>query len=145
VSDEGRVASGEVPLRRPVRGYRDLLVWQRAMDLLVAVYGLTRQLPRTEAFGLTGQLQRAVVSIPGNIAEGQGRLHRGDFVHHLSIARGSLLEVETYLVAIVRLGFLPSREVDPVIAACEEVSRLLAGLLKSLGELRLHRRGRDNR
>ena len=78
-------------------------------------------------------------------ADVQGRLHRGDFVHHLSIARGSLLEVETYLMAVVRLGLLPSRKVDPVIAACEEVSRLLAGLLKSLGELHLHRRGHKDR
>ncbi len=70
--------------------YRDLVVWQKSMDLVVEVYELSRSFPRAEAFGLTAQLRSAVVSIPSNISEGQGRLHRGDFRHHLSIARGSL-------------------------------------------------------
>ena len=128
-----------------VQTYRDLIAWQKAMELAVAIYRATSTFPKSEVYGLTQQIRRAAVSVPSNIAEGQGRLHRGDFVHHLSIARGSLLEVETYLVAVVRLGYLPPSKVDPVIAACEEVSRLLAGLLKSLGELHLHRRGRKNR
>jgi len=134
--DEGRPE--RLAARRPIRSYRDLLAWQKAMDLLELVYRLTLRLPSREAFGLAGQLRRAVVSVPGNIAEGHGRLHRGDFVRHLAIARGSLLEVETYLLALVWIGYVPEVDAEPALATCDEVSRLIAGLLKSLGELRFH-------
>ena len=71
-----------------IRHYRDLEVWQKAMDLVEQVYRLAKALPPEERYGLTSQIQRAAVSIPANIAEGHGRLHRGDYVHHLSMARG---------------------------------------------------------
>jgi hypothetical protein len=74
-----------------VKSYRDLLVWQKAVDLVTDCYGLTKQLPKTEIYGLTAQIQRAAVSIPANIAEGHGREHLGDYLHHLSIANGSLM------------------------------------------------------
>jgi len=79
----------------PVQTYRDLNAWKKAMDLVEGTYALTKSFPGTERFGLTSQIQRAVVSIPANIAEGNARKHRGDYVHHLSIARGSLAELET--------------------------------------------------
>ena len=75
--------------------YHDLIVWQRAIDFVVDTYKLTGRFPRTEVYGLTAQLQRAVVSIPSNIAEGAGRIPTREFIHHASIARGSLFEAET--------------------------------------------------
>lgn len=89
--------------------YRELKVWNKAMDLVELIYELTKFLPRGEAYGLTDQLRRAAVSIPSNIAEGHGRITDKEFVKFLSIARGSLLEVETQLEICIRLGFL-SRE-----------------------------------
>ena len=80
------------PTRRVVNGYRDLLVWGRAMDLVVETYRLTEAFPREEKYGLVQQLRRAAVSVPSNIAEGHGRDHLGDYLHHLSIANGSLME-----------------------------------------------------
>jgi four helix bundle protein len=77
---------------KDVRSYRDLIVWQKAMDLVVESYRLSRLLPKSEVYGLGSQLQRAAVSVPANIAEGQGREHLGEYVHHLSIANGSLME-----------------------------------------------------
>lgn len=90
--------------------YRDLAVWQKSLDLVESIYLMTAALPTTERFGLTSQLQRAAVSIPANIAEGYGRLHRGDYVHHLAIARGSLMELETHLCIAVRLGFVTAEQ-----------------------------------
>ena len=80
-----------------VRSYRDLEVWQRATDLVVECYRLTNLLPKSELYGLASQIQRAAVSIPANIAEGHGREHLGDYLHHLSVANGSLMELETHL------------------------------------------------
>lgn len=79
-----------------VQGFRELRVWQAGMELVEGVYGLTRAFPKHELYGLAGQLQRAAVSVPANIAEGHTRHHLGEYLHHLSIARGSLAEVETY-------------------------------------------------
>src|SRR5690348_3439026 len=87
-------------------GYRSLRVWQRAMDLVVESYALAHRLPLHERYGLASQLRRAAVSIPANIAEGNGRVHRGDYVHHLSIARGSLMELETHIEIAHRLQYL---------------------------------------
>ncbi|HEY3319507.1 MAG TPA: four helix bundle protein [Planctomycetota bacterium] len=89
-----------------LQSYRDLLVWQKAMDLVVSIYTLSRSFPNDERFGLTSQIRRASISVPSNIAEGYGRSHRGEYLHHLSIARGSLMEVETDLLAAVRLAFV---------------------------------------
>lgn len=86
-----------------VRHYSDLIVWQKAMDLVVHVYEVTESFPQREVFGLTNQVRRAAVSIPSNIAEGQGRGTTKDFLHFLAIARGSLQEVETQLLLAYRL------------------------------------------
>ncbi|MEP6691361.1 MAG: four helix bundle protein [Gemmatimonadaceae bacterium] len=116
----------------PIAGYRDLRVWQHAMDLVVRVYHLTAQFPKTELYALTHQLQKASVSVAANIAEGHGRDHLGEYLHHLSIANGALMEVETTLQMAERLAYLPTSDVDVAIRACADVSRMLAGLTKSL-------------
>jgi four helix bundle protein len=85
-----------------LKSYRDLEVWQKAMDLVEEVYRIAERFPSQEKYGLTGQLQRAAVSIPANIAEGYGRMHRKEYLQHLSIAKGSLAEVETHLALAVR-------------------------------------------
>lgn len=117
--------------------YRDLLVWQKSIDLVVAVYGASRVFPREEMFGLTSQIRRAAVSIPSNIAEGQGRLTRGEFRQFLGQGRGSLYELETQVEAAARLSFLPRHEADHLLRRSEEISRMLNGLLLSLGNSKL--------
>jgi len=115
-----------------VKSYRDLLVWQRAMDLVVESYKIANLLPKTETYGLASQIQRAAVSIPANIAEGHGRHHLGDYLHHLSMANGSLMELETHLLLLVRLSYLPTNAIEQALALATEVGRMLAGLDKSL-------------
>jgi four helix bundle protein len=112
--------------------YRDLLVWQRGMDFVVAVYALTERLPAHERFGLAIQLRRAAVSVPSNIAEGHSRLHRGDYVHHLSMANASLAEAETQLELAVRLRYLEHCQVMPVLLQAAETGRMLSGLIRRL-------------
>jgi len=115
-----------------IQTYRDLDVWQKSMDLVVEIYSLAKLLPHEERFGLTSQLCRAVISIPANIAEGHGRLHRADYRRHLSIARGSLMEVETLLQIAVRVQYLDRAQAKPVWERLQEVGRLLNGLIRSL-------------
>src|SRR5688500_1847747 len=97
----GRVGNGVA-----VESYRDLRLWQAAMDLGVESYRVGELMPSRERFGLVAQIRRAAVSIPANIAEGHGRLRRGEYLHHLSIARGALKELETLLALAERLGYL---------------------------------------
>ncbi len=115
-----------------LKSYRELVVWQKAMDLVVAVYQLSASLPSGEKYGLTSQMQRAAVSVPANIAEGYGRVHRGDYLRHLSIARGSLAELETHVAIAVRLEFLGKDAVMEVWELTQEVGKLLGQLIRSL-------------
>ena len=117
-----------------VRCYRDLKVWEKAMDLVIETYRISKLLPKTEMFGLISQIQRAAVSIPANIAEGHGREHLGDYLRHLSIARGSLMELETHMLIITRL-YIPMDEVKRALEMVREVERMLSGLTKSLRAL----------
>ena len=112
--------------------YRDLLVWQKAMDLAVQCYEVTRTFPAEERYGLTSQIRRAVVSVPSNIAEGQTRFHTKEFLNHLSIARGSLAEMETELMIGQRVGFLTEERLQPLLALSDEIGRMTAGLRQSL-------------
>ena len=89
-----------------VKHYQELIVWQKAMNLAEEVYKVSRSFPREEIYGLTSQLRRAAISIPSNVAEGQGRRTTADFLHHLSIAYGSLLELETQILIATRLSYL---------------------------------------
>lgn len=116
-----------------IRTYRDLLVWQRGMDLVEECHNLSKLFPSDEKFGLTAQLRRASVSIPANIAEGHGRRHRGDFVRSLSYSSGSVKEVETHLLIAVRLKYVQSEAIEKAMRLCEEIGRMLAGLIRKLG------------
>jgi four helix bundle protein len=115
-----------------VRDYRDLVTWQKAMELVPVIYQQARKLPREEIHGLSSQIRRAVVSIPANIAEGHSRKHRREFLQYLSIARGSSAELLTLLEITLRLGFLREEEVTPLMQQVVEVRRLTAGLMARL-------------
>jgi four helix bundle protein len=110
----------------------DLQVWRRALDLDDAVYALTKRWPKDEVFGLTNQVRRAAVSVPSNIAEGQGRRSDGDFLRFLAVALGSLMEVKTQLIIGQRQGFATEEEVASVIGIGEEVARMLVALRRAL-------------
>ena len=122
-----------------VQSYKDLFAWQKAMDLVVAVYRGTAGFPRDERFGLTNQLRRASVSVPSNIAEGQGRGPTQDFVRFLSIARGSLQEVDTQLILSTRLGFLAEDHYGQLSDLITETAKLLNGLIRSIPASYEHR------
>jgi four helix bundle protein len=115
-----------------VRTFRDLVVWGKAMDLVEAVYRSTDRFPSIERFGLTNQLRRAAVSIPSNIAEGQGRSSTKDFLHFLSISRGSLQEVQTQIEIARRLEYIDDPTSQKILDSSEEVARLINGLCRSL-------------
>jgi four helix bundle protein len=112
--------------------YRDLFAWQRAMDLVEADYVVTKRWPAGEAYGLVGQIRRAAISIPSNVAEGQGRSSDKEFLQFLSIAHGSLREVETQLLISERLGYAATHEVEPLMRQAAEVGRLIQGLMRRL-------------
>ena len=112
--------------------YRELIAWQKAMDLVAEVYRLTRNFPREELYGLTNQVRRAAVSVPSNIAEGQGRGIGQAFAHHLRIANGSLQEAETQMLIAQRLEYLSEKDVLKFFDLSCEVGRLLNGLLRSV-------------
>jgi four helix bundle protein len=121
-----------------LKTYRDLEVWQKSMDLVMSVYQLTKSFPEDERFGLTGQIRRAAVSIPANIAEGYGRTHRGDYLRHLSIARGSLAELETHLVIAVRLEYISREDGVDTWHLAQDTGKLLNRLISSLKETGTH-------
>ena len=115
-----------------VTSYRDLVVWQKAMSLVSAIYQLASTFPGTERFGLTSQIQRAAVSIPSNIAEGQGRLATKEFRQFLGVARGSLKELETQLLISIDLGYISEEQADMCFDLADEVGRMLNALIKAL-------------
>lgn len=117
-----------------VRDFRDLVAWQKAMDLVVLVYQGTASLPKEEIYGLTAQMRRAAVSIPSNIAEGHARRTTPDFLHFLSIARGSLKELETQVLIARRLDFINEKQESELTGLTAEVSRIISGLTRSLKE-----------
>jgi len=119
-------------LRTARKTHRDLIVWQASMQLLVEAYRVARQLPEIERYGLAAQLRRAAVSIPANIAEGFGRSARGDYVHHLSIAFGSLRELETHIDAIILLEYLPEVATEAAEKAAVRTAFLLRRLQRTL-------------
>lgn len=116
------------------RGYRELIVWQKAMDLTPEVYRLVKKLPREELYSLSDQIRRAAVSVPANIAQGQGRRQKAEFAHFLAIARGSLAELDTLLLVAERLGYLTEEDLTPISPRIIEVRRLLQGLIHKLTE-----------
>jgi four helix bundle protein len=115
-----------------VKNYRELIVWQKSMDLVELVYQATKQFPKEELYGLASQLKRSVVSIPSNIAEGQARKSTAEFLHFLSIAHGSRAEMETQIILANRLMYIDDHCSEQILSRSEEVSRLLNGLMNSL-------------
>jgi len=116
----------------PVRDYRDLVVWQAAMTLAEKCYEATKAFPRDELFGMTAQIRRASASIPANIAEGRGRQGTKDFLRFLSMARGSLVELETHLQLSQRVGLLPKEQLNELLNRTDKISRMLTALRRSL-------------
>jgi four helix bundle protein len=117
-----------------IDSYRDLLVWQQAMDLAVSTYELTRSWPKEELYGLTGQARRAASSIPANIAEGFGRESRASYQHFLKIAQGSLKELETHLQIAQRIDLAPANSIAPLMSSSESVGKLLRLLIRKLSD-----------
>ena len=115
-----------------VSSYKDLLVWQRSMDLVERIYQITSKFPSNEQWGLTSQMRRAAVSVPSNIAEGYGRQATGEYRHHLSMGRGSLLELETQVLLCRKLKYLEAADADSLLTEIEEISKMLASLISKL-------------
>jgi four helix bundle protein len=133
VSEQG-VTSKALPLPAApkLRSYRELLVWQQAVQLTLAVYRSTRAFPREELYGLTSQMRRAAVSIPSNIAEGYGRNSRRDYRQFLGIARGSNLELQTQLIIAQALEFGVTQNLAAATSLSEEVGRMLSAIIRRL-------------
>jgi four helix bundle protein len=119
-------------VRQRIDSYRDLFVWQQAIELTAAAYEVTRAWPREELYGLTSQVRRAATSIPANIAEGYGRGTRGAYLQFLRVAQGSLKELETHLLVAQRVGVASEDAVAPVLSRSESVGKILRLLLHRL-------------
>ena len=112
--------------------YKELLVWQKGMTLAKIVYRLTSRFPPEERYGLISQMRRAAISVPSNIAEGQARRGTNEFLQFLSIAEGSLAELDTQLALSVELGFTPQVEVEPALKEIDELQKMLVALKRKL-------------
>jgi four helix bundle protein len=117
-------------------GYRDLVVWQKDIELAREIYLLTKNLPSDEKFGLVSQMRRAAVSVPSNIAEGQARHTTGEFIQFISYAEGSVAELDTQLTLCQKLNLLNSAECSPTSALLDELCRMLNSLRRKLSPAR---------
>ena len=115
-----------------VQSYRDLIVWQKSVELVLEIYRATQDFPKAETYGLVSQLRRAAVSVPSNIAEGRARLSTGEYKQFLGHARGSLMEIETQVLISQKLGYMNSGQSDILLNRATEVGKFLNGLLNSL-------------
>jgi four helix bundle protein len=115
-----------------IKSFRDLIVWQKAMELVKEVYIITRDLPTEEKYGLTGQLRKSAVSVPSNIAEGWGRKSTGNYLQFLKISNGSLCEADTQLTLCVMLGFLNDEKTNRAKSLVEEVGKMLRSLINTI-------------
>lgn len=117
-----------------IRSHRDLVVWQKGMDLVTEVYRLTQKFPDAERFGLVSQLRRASVSVPSNIAEGYGRGSTADYIRFLRGSRGSLYEIDTQLLIAARLNYIAQSDYEGILERINECGRMLAALIRTLNE-----------
>ncbi|MGO6689366.1 four helix bundle protein [Rhizobium leguminosarum] len=117
-----------------MNSYKDLKVWQMAIDLAVDCYQLTRKFPKKEVYGLTAQIRRAATSIAANIAEGHGREVTGSFIQFLRISQGSLKELETHMLISHRIGLIDESEFGKMTGKCDEIGRMIRALIRSLQE-----------
>jgi four helix bundle protein len=120
----------------PTAGHRRLIVWNKGLSLAVRTHLLARCLPPAERFELGSQLRRAAASVPANIAEGNGRAHRREYLHFLSIARGSAAEVQTYIEMMKQLNYGDAGEVQSLIDLADEVGKMLTAMILKLSERR---------
>ena len=109
--------------------YKELIVWQKSIQLVIDIYKLTKTFPKEEIYGLASQMQRAVVSIPSNIAEGNDRNSSKEFSQFLRIARGSLAELETQIIISEKLKYTNKEQIAPILNNCYEIGRMINGLL----------------
>lgn len=114
------------------RSYKDLLVWQKSIDLSVAVYDICSAFPKSELYGLANQMKRAAISVPSNIAEGQARQHLGEFLHFLSIAKGSLAELDSQRIVGERLGLISPEKSRHLDSSILEIRKMLFSLCVKL-------------
>lgn len=122
-----------------MKDHKDLIVWQKSMELTRIIYTLTKRFPQGEIFGLTNQIRRAVVSIPSNIAEGFGRNSDKKFIHFLKIAKGSAAELETQLLISRDLSYLTAKDAKSTLALYDEIARMLGALIRNI-EKRVEKR-----
>ncbi|KQS63414.1 four helix bundle protein [Rhizobium sp. Leaf371] len=115
-----------------IKSYRDLRVWQTAIDLSVEIYALTNDFPKSELYGMTGQMRRSSVSVAANIAEGYGRNSHGSFVQFLKVAQGSLKELETHLIICERVGLMDAPAFETILKRCEENGKMISGLIRAI-------------
>lgn len=116
----------------PLRSYKELVAWQQGIALVSEIYRVTQGFPKQEMYGLTNQVRRAAVSIPSNIAEGQGRLSRGEFRQFLGHARGSIFELESQILIARNLGYLVVGDAESLFQRITELAKVLNGLLRAL-------------
>jgi four helix bundle protein len=129
-SDAGTEEQGRIA--RSIQSYRDLRVWQKAMELGELCYRGTQGFPREELYGAVIQIRRAAASVPANIAEGYGRESRGEYIQFLRIAQGSLKELETHILLSQRAGLVKRETTEPILATCDLVGKTLRALIRSL-------------
>ena len=132
--ENGELGIGAQARVTPVRSYRDLVVWQKAMALAALCYTMTRSFPRTEVYGMTAQIRRAAASVPANIAEGNGREQTGSYIQALRVSQGSLKELETHVLLAQTVELMDKTDAEQILGASEEVGKLLRSLIRALQE-----------
>jgi four helix bundle protein len=120
------------PVPKVIESYRDLHVWQAAIELAVSCYARTKKFPASETYGLTSQIRRSSTSIAANIAEGYGRDNTGSYVQFLRVAQGSLKELETHVIIARRIGYLESSQEEDLLRRSDEVGKMLGALIRGL-------------
>jgi four helix bundle protein len=115
-----------------IKSYRDLRVWQLSVDLAVDVYGVSKNFPKAEVFGMTSQMRRSAVSIPANIAEGYGREVAGSFAQFLRIAQGSLKELETHVIIALRIDLINQTDANRLLGAATDIGKMLGSLIRKV-------------
>ena len=108
-----------------IQSYKDLIVWQKAMQMAEMLYSMVKKFPKEETYALSDQMRRAAVSIPSNIAEGYGRNSKKEYIQFLSIAKGSAYELETQMIPTVRIGYVTEQEILPIMNSLTEIGKII--------------------
>ena len=116
-----------------MKSYRDLIVWQKSIQLVKEIYRVTKRFPKEELYGITPQIRRSAISIPSNIAEGYGRNSTNDYLRFLQISSGSLYELQTHLEISISLNYLPGEDFERLYEQSMEIERMLSSLIRKLG------------